>query len=272
MVDRFGDTECSSACMRHLEGGHRYLHYLHHSLVSGQKTGRAYRLTNQLKIGLKIYWAWTCPWEQTQFPPLSVSPFRKLPWASFPYPSEGRQNETHKKLSKLTTWTTALSNSMKLWAMPCKAIQDRQVIVESSGKTWSTREENGKPLQYSCLENPVNIMKSQKDRTLKDELARLVGNQYVTGDQWRNNSRKNEEMEPKQKQHPIMDVTGDGSKVWYCKEQYYIGTWNVRPMNQDKLEVVKQKMARVTVDTLGISELKWMGILMEEFNLDDHYI
>ena len=81
--------------------------------------------------------------------------------------------------------------------MPCKATQDRQVIVESSGKTWSTREENGKPLQYSCLENPVNIIKSQKDRTLKDELARLVGNQYVMGDQWRNNSRKNEETELK---------------------------------------------------------------------------
>ena len=85
--------------------------------------------------------------------------------------------------------------------------------MESSDKTWSTGEENGKPLQYSCLENPVNIIKSQKDRTLKDELPKLVGAQYATGDQWRNNSRKNEEMEPKQKQHPVVDVTGDGSKV-----------------------------------------------------------
>ena len=86
-------------------------------------------------------------------------------------------------------------------------------MVESSDKTWSTREGNGKPLQYSCLENPTNSMKRQKDRTLKDELPRLVGAQYATGDQWRNNSGKNEEMEPKQKQHPVLDVTDDGRKV-----------------------------------------------------------
>ena len=85
-------------------------------------------------------------------------------------------------------------------------------MVESSYKTWSTGEENGKPLQYSCLENPLNSMKRQKDRKLKDELPRSVGAQYATGDQRRNNSRKNEEMEPKQKQHPVVDVTGDGSK------------------------------------------------------------
>ena len=90
--------------------------------------------------------------------------------------------------------------------------------------------------QYSCLENPMNSMKRQKDRTLKDELPRSVGAQYATGDQWRNNSRKNEEMEPKQKQHTVVDMTGDGSKVWCCKEQYCIGTWNVRSMNQGKLE------------------------------------
>ena len=86
-------------------------------------------------------------------------------------------------------------------------------MVESSDKMWSTGEGNGKPLKYSCLENPMNSMKRQKDRTLKDELPRLVGAQHATGDQWRNNSRKNEEMEPKQKQHPILDVTGDGGKV-----------------------------------------------------------
>ena len=96
--------------------------------------------------------------------------------------------------------------------MPCRAIQDRQVMVESSDQTWSTGEGNGKPLQYSCLENPMNSMKRQKDGTLKDELPRLVGAQYATGDQWRNDSRKNEEMEPKQKQHQVVDVTGDGSK------------------------------------------------------------
>ena len=78
---------------------------------------------------------------------------------------------------------------------------------------WSTGEANGKPLQYSYLENPMNSMKRQKDRTLKDELPRLIGAQYVTGDQWRNNSRMNEGKEPKQKQHPVVDVTGDGNKV-----------------------------------------------------------
>ena len=94
--------------------------------------------------------------------------------------------------------------------------------------------------------------------------------QYATGDQWRNKSRKNEGMEPKQKQYPAVDVTGDRSKVLCCKEQYCIGPWNVRSMNQDKLEVVKQEMARVNVEILGISELKWSG--MGEFNSDDHYI
>ena len=125
---------------------------------------------------------------------------------------------------------------MKLWAMPCRATQDRWVMVERSDKTWSTREGIGKPLQYSCLENPINSRKRQKDRTLKDELPRSVGAQYATGNQWRKNSRKKEEMEPKQKHHPAVDVTGDGSKVLCCKEQYCIGTWNVRSMNQGKLK------------------------------------
>ena len=89
----------------------------------------------------------------------------------------------------------------------------------------------------------MNSMKRQKDRTLKDELPWSVGAQYATGDQWRNNSRKNEEMEPKQKQYPVVDVTADGSKIQFCKEQYCIGTWNVRSMNQGKLEEVKQEMS-----------------------------
>ena len=113
-------------------------------------------------------------------------------------------------------------------------------------------------------------MNREKDRMLKDELPMLIGAQYATGEQWRNNSRKNEEREPKQKQHPVVDVTGDRSKVQCCKEQYCIGTWNVRSMNQGKFTVVKQEMARVNVDILGISELKWTG--MGEFNSDDHYI
>ena len=130
---------------------------------------------------------------------------------------------------------------------------------------WSTGEGNGKPFQYSCLENPMKSMsmKRQKDKTLKDELPRSVGAQYASADQWRNNSRKNEETEPKQ-QRPVVDVTGDGIKVGCSKEQYCIGTWNVRSMNQSKLEMVKQEMARVNVDILGISELRWTGI--GEFN------
>ena len=116
----------------------------------------------------------------------------------------------------------------------------------------------------------MNSMKRKKDRTLKDELPRPVGAQYVTGDQWRNNSRKNEGMDPKQKQQPVVDGTGDISKVQCCKEQYCIGTWNVRSMNRGKLEVVKQGMARVNTSILGISKLKWTG--MGEFNADDHFI
>ena len=122
----------------------------------------------------------------------------------------------------------------------------------------------------SCLENPMNSMKRQKDRILKGELLRSVDVQYTTGDQWRNNSRKNEGMETKQKHHPIVDVTGDRSNIQCPKEQYCIGTWNVRSMNQGKLKVVKQEMARVNVDILGISELKWTG--MGTFNSDDHDI
>ena len=150
------------------------------------------------------------------------------------------------------------------------ATQDGWVMVERSDRMWSTGEGNGKPFQYSCLENPMNSMKRQNDRILKEELPRSVGAQYATGDQWGNNSRKNEKTEPKQKQHPVMDVTCDGSKVRCCKEQYCIGTWNVMSMNQGKLEVVKQEMARVKGDILGISELKWTG--MDEFNSDDHFI
>ena len=116
----------------------------------------------------------------------------------------------------------------------------------------------------------MNSMKRQKDGTLKDELPRLVGTQYATGDLWRDNSRKNEEMEPKQKQHPVVDVNGDGSNVWCCKEQYCIGISNVRPMNQGKFEEIKQEMARMNLNILGISKLKWNA--MGEFNSDDYHI
>ena len=97
--------------------------------------------------------------------------------------------------------------------MPCRATQDGWMMVDSTDEMWSTGEGNGKLLQCSCLENPMNSMKRHKDRTVKDELPRLVGAQYATGDQWRNNSRKNEGMQPKQKQHPVVDVTGNGSPM-----------------------------------------------------------
>ena len=97
--------------------------------------------------------------------------------------------------------------------MPCGATQDGWVMVERSDRMWSTGEGNGKPLQYSCLENPMNSMKRQNSRILKEELPRLVGAQYATGDQWTNNSKKNEGAEPKKKQYPVVDVTGDRSKV-----------------------------------------------------------
>ena len=153
--------------------------------------------------------------------------------------------------------------------MPCKATQDGPVMVEISDRMWSTEDGNGKHLQYSCLDNPVNSMKRQKDRTLRDELPRLAVAQYATGEEWRNNCRKKEETEPKWKQHSVVDVSGGESEVQCYEEQYCIGTWNVRSMNQGKLEVVKQ-MARMNVDILGISELKWSG--MGELNSDDHYI
>ena len=114
--------------------------------------------------------------------------------------------------------------------MPCGATQDGQVMVERSDRMWSTGDGNGNPLQYSCLENPMNSVKRQNDRILKEELPRWVGAQYTTGGQWRNNSRKNERMEPKQKQYPVVDVTGDIIKVWCCKvyisyEPVMLGPW-----------------------------------------------
>ena len=144
------------------------------------------------------------------------------------------------------------------------------IDLDYSDIEWFALETIGKSLQYSCLENPMNSRKKQNNRILNKELPRSVGVQYATGDQWRNNSRKKEGMESKQKQYPAVDMTGDRSKIRCCKEQYSIGTWNVRSMNQGKLEVVKQERARVNVDILGISELKWTG--MSEYNSDDHYI
>ena len=108
---------------------------------------------------------------------------------------------------------------MKLCAMPCRATQDGWVMVESSDTTWSTGKGNGRPLQYSCLENLMNSMKRQKDMTLKDELPKSGGAQYVTGEEWRYSSKKNKKTEPKRKHSPVVDFTGDGSQVQCCKEQ-----------------------------------------------------
>ena len=116
----------------------------------------------------------------------------------------------------------------------------------------------------------MNSMKKQKDMTMKDELPRSVGTQYATGEEWRNSSRKNEEAEPKGKQRPAVVVTGDRSKAQCCKEQYCIGTWNVKSMNQDKLGVEKQEKSRVNINILGISQQKWTR--MGELNSEHHYI
>ena len=124
------------------------------------------------------------------------------------------------------TRTTALSNSMKP-SHACRTTQDRRVMVESPDRMWSTGKGNGKPLQYSCLENPMNSMKRKNDRIRKEELPRSLRAQYASGYQRRNKYRKNEGREPKQKQYPVVDVTGDRSKIRCCKEQYCIGTWNV---------------------------------------------
>ena len=116
--------------------------------------------------------------------------------------------------------------------MLCGATQDRWVMVESSDKMWSSGEGNGKKLQYSCLENPMNSMKRKQDMTLKDEPSRSVGIQHSTGEEQRNSSRRNEAVEPKWRQCPVVDESHGESQVQCCKEQYCIGTWNVRSMNQ----------------------------------------
>ena len=147
---------------------------------------------------------------------------------------------------------------MKLWAMPCRATQDGRVMVESSDKMCLLKKGMANHFSIPALKTPWTAWKCKKIGHWKmNSPGRLV-------------PRKNEEMEPKQHRHPPVDMTGDGSKVWYYKEQYCIGTWNVRSMNQGKLEVVKPGMARVNNDILGTSELKWTG--MGGFNSDDHYI
>ena len=145
--------------------------------------------------------------------------------------------------------------------------------MKNSDKMWSTGGRNGKLHQCSCCKNPMNDMKRQNDMTLEDQPPRLDDVQYATGEEWRaitSSYRKDKVTGPKQKQCSVVDVSGGESKVQSCKEQYCLGTWNVRSMNQGKLDVVKQEVARVNIDILEISELKWTG--MGEFNSDDNYI
>ena len=163
---RVRDTECSSPCMGPLEGGSHY--FITSTIVwpqvkqQGGDTAGPINRKNELNIN----WAWPCPSEQD---PKSIYPMRKFPWTSYPYSSEGRQTENPnpRKLTKLITWPTTLSNSIKLWAMQCRATQEGQVMMESSDKMWSTGEGKDKQLQYSCLRNPMISMKRQKDNTLK---------------------------------------------------------------------------------------------------------
>ena len=155
------------------------------------------------------------------FPHRQPLPSGSFP-VSYPNPLEGGQNENHnqRKLIKLITWITASSNSMKIWAMPCRATRDKWVMVENSDKKWSTGEGNANYFSLLALRTPWTVWKGkrQKDVTLTDELPRSVGVQYATGEEWRNNSRKNEEMELKQKQHTVVDVMGDRRKVRCYKE------------------------------------------------------
>ena len=159
------------------------------------------------------------------------------------------KNKTGSNRLESPSWIIALSQRrgcVTQWnyepRCPCRATQDRQVIVKSSDKLWSTGEGNGKPLQYSYLQN---LMRRLKDRMLEDELPRSEGVQYATGEERRtisNSYGKNEAPRPKPEWCSDVDVSGGESKVWCCKEQYWIGTWNVRSMNQCKLDVDKQEM------------------------------
>ena len=153
----------------------------------------------------------------------------RLVIASYPSTLDGRQteNQNHRKITNLITWTTALSNSMKLWAMPCRATKDRWVMVESTDKTWSSGEGNGKPLQYFCLENPMNSMKRQKDRTLENELPRSVyyWKLYILPDpQPHITPEKMKRRSQSKNNTQLWMLSGDGNKVQSCKEQYCIGT------------------------------------------------
>ena len=168
--------------------------------------------------------------------------------------------------------TKGLHNLMTLWAMSCRATQDGRIVGKSSDKMWSAEGENGKSRKYSCCENPWTVWKDKKIWHWKMS-PRSVSVQYANEEEQRantNSSRKNEAAGPKWKWQSVIDISGDENKIQCCKEHYCIGTWNVRSVNQGKLGMVKQEMARVNINILGIGELRWTG--MGEFNSDDHYI
>ena len=150
-----------------------------------------------------------------------------------------------------SSWRRGLHNSMKLWAMPCRATQDGWVIMERSDNTWSTGGRNGKPLYILVTRTPWTVWKDKKMKS-GDEPPRLEGI-HATGEEQRNNSRKNEEAGSKLKLYPAADVSDGDSKVWCCEEQYCIGTQNVISMNEGKLDLIKEEMARVNISISGIS-------------------
>ena len=208
---------------------------------------------------------------KTQFSPPSVPSIRKFPLASYPSPSKDRLK-------------TIITENWLMWShgpqpcltqgnyepWPCRSTHNGWVMVESSDKCGPLEKGMANHFSILALRTPWAVWKGKKIRHWKMNSPGWYVLNMLTRDQWRSNSRKNEEMRPKQKQWRVVNVTGDGSKVWCCREQYWIGTWTVRYMNKGKLEVAKQEMAIVNIDILGISELKWTG--MGEFNSDNHYI
>ena len=198
--------------------------------------------------------SWQIETEKVEVVRDSISPL------SLSIQDKGRQDENHNH-RKLITWITALSNSMKLWAMPCRATQ--------TDRSWWTILTKRGPLEKGMAKHLV-FLPWEPHEQYERWTPQVHRCPSATREKWRNNSRKKEEAEPKQEQHPVADVIGDGSKVQWCKEQYCIGSWNVRSMNKSKLEVIKQEMARVNTDISGMSELKWTG--MGKFNSDDHSI
>ena len=258
--------------------------------------------------GIKNLLSMDPPIKKTQFPPQSISPIRKFhkPLILL-HQKEGRlwkpQSQKTKQSDHMDHQIWPLLKGQAIWSH--SPSEGRQIVKTTITENWAIWSHGPQPCLIQLIYEPCcvgsrwtdhggefwqnvvhwrrewqttsvilrtssTVWKSKKIGHWKMNSPRSVGAQYVIGDQWRNNSRKNEGVEPKQKQHPVVDVTGDRSQVQCCKEQYFIVTWNIRLMNQGKLEVIKQEMGTVNVDILGIRELNWTG--MGEFNSGDHYI